>query len=198
MWLNGESLTNLRVANPNPGTRTRHASRCGSQSASPCPDPRQKKTQGRQTLRLPLHSLRRPPEDRGLPTQSGAHTQLADPRTRPIPPMAGRCPLPNTPPPRYLTDVCAAATWTSPANVVSTTPPRRTNWVPASPSPLRHSFTTANSHALSNSGGEESDIDPNDDDEDDEGTHPSHVISMALTYRTLTTQTSTDKSAISS
>lgn len=52
------------------------------------------------------------------------------------------------------------AAWTSPGKVVGVpkTPPRRTSWIPTSPSPLRNSFTT-NSGLISN----------DDTDEDDEG-----------------------------
>jgi hypothetical protein len=71
-----------------------------------------------------------------------------------------------------------AETWTSPGNTVSTTPPRRTSWVPTSPSPLRNSFTT-DSYTLTASADDDSEADL-DDDEDDEGTQPSsHMLSKS-------------------
>lgn len=59
------------------------------------------------------------------------------------------------------------AAWISPGKVIPPTPPRRTSWIPTSPSPLRNSFTTE-SATQSNENTDNDD----DDDDDDEGYIP--------------------------
>jgi hypothetical protein len=64
------------------------------------------------------------------------------------------------------------AAWKSPGKVkgCSPTPPRRTSWIPTSPSPLRNSFTT---DSLSQAT-DDTDI----DDDDDEGNPIQGILVM--------------------
>jgi len=71
-------------------------------------------------------------------------------------------------------------TWTSPGKVVGGTPPRRTSWIPTSPSPLRNSFTT---NSVPSSPDSESFM-SDEDDTEDEGTY-SHILRKLMCVASL-------------